>query len=72
MDRSSLDMILLDSNPPTILSVAFSKSLKLTDSPFRRAATIAASLQMFAISAPAKPGVRPANRPAMSSTSSCK
>ena len=40
-----------------ILSVAFSKSSNDTELPFLLAATIAASLHMLAISAPANPGV---------------
>mmetsp|Transcript_28504 Transcript_28504/g.67930 ORF Transcript_28504/g.67930 Transcript_28504/m.67930 type:complete len:225 (-) Transcript_28504:701-1375(-) len=66
---SSFDMILFDSSPPMIRSVALSKSSIVTDSAFRRAATMAASLQTLAMSAPAKPGVRPARRPAKSSGS---
>mmetsp|Transcript_11763 Transcript_11763/g.22583 ORF Transcript_11763/g.22583 Transcript_11763/m.22583 type:complete len:227 (-) Transcript_11763:238-918(-) len=60
-------IILCDSNPPMIRSVAFSKSSTETDSALRRAATIAASLHKLAMSAPAKPGVKPAKRPAISS-----
>mmetsp|Transcript_70814 Transcript_70814/g.195619 ORF Transcript_70814/g.195619 Transcript_70814/m.195619 type:complete len:229 (+) Transcript_70814:640-1326(+) len=43
--------------PPRTLSVARSKSCISIAGTFRRAAKMAASLQMFAISLPAKPGV---------------
>mmetsp|Transcript_22380 Transcript_22380/g.64204 ORF Transcript_22380/g.64204 Transcript_22380/m.64204 type:complete len:229 (-) Transcript_22380:1146-1832(-) len=61
--RSSLLIRLLCfSKPPNTRSVARSKSCISTLSAFRRAAKIAASLQMFAMSLPAKPGVRAAIR----------
>mmetsp|Transcript_96578 Transcript_96578/g.171706 ORF Transcript_96578/g.171706 Transcript_96578/m.171706 type:complete len:229 (+) Transcript_96578:882-1568(+) len=57
-------------SPPKTRSVARSKSVISTASADRRAAKMAASLQMFAMSAPAKPGVNAAIRRATSST--CK
>mmetsp|Transcript_27320 Transcript_27320/g.79639 ORF Transcript_27320/g.79639 Transcript_27320/m.79639 type:complete len:387 (-) Transcript_27320:542-1702(-) len=68
MRFSSGEMILPVSRPPMTRSVADSKSEMSIWLFFRRAATIAASLQMLAMSAPAKPGVSPARRPAKSAT----
>mmetsp|Transcript_15381 Transcript_15381/g.50314 ORF Transcript_15381/g.50314 Transcript_15381/m.50314 type:complete len:257 (-) Transcript_15381:592-1362(-) len=68
MRFSSSVMIFDDSKPPMTRSAAASKSEKSTFSLSRRAATMAASLQTFSISAPAKPGVKPAKRDAKSST----
>mmetsp|Transcript_84434 Transcript_84434/g.243736 ORF Transcript_84434/g.243736 Transcript_84434/m.243736 type:complete len:294 (+) Transcript_84434:945-1826(+) len=51
--------------PPITRSVACSKSCISTLPAFRRAAKMAASLQMFAMSLPTKPGVRAAMRLAM-------
>mmetsp|Transcript_2330 Transcript_2330/g.4947 ORF Transcript_2330/g.4947 Transcript_2330/m.4947 type:complete len:350 (-) Transcript_2330:452-1501(-) len=56
-------MIFLLSRPPMMRSVADSKSVMSTFFLSRRAATMAASLQMLAMSAPTKPGVRAARRP---------
>mmetsp|Transcript_73173 Transcript_73173/g.188751 ORF Transcript_73173/g.188751 Transcript_73173/m.188751 type:complete len:255 (-) Transcript_73173:1217-1981(-) len=68
---SLLMRLLCFSRPPRIRSVARSKSIISMAAALRRAAKIAASLQMFAMSAPAKPGVSAAMRLATSSTGTC-
>mmetsp|Transcript_47065 Transcript_47065/g.100465 ORF Transcript_47065/g.100465 Transcript_47065/m.100465 type:complete len:308 (+) Transcript_47065:991-1914(+) len=59
------------SSPPMTLSIAAWKSSISTTSFLWRAAMSAASLHTLAISAPEKPGVRPASVGASSSMSSC-
>mmetsp|Transcript_20365 Transcript_20365/g.30125 ORF Transcript_20365/g.30125 Transcript_20365/m.30125 type:complete len:254 (-) Transcript_20365:641-1402(-) len=66
---SSGVIIFLVSKPPMTLSVASSKHVKLIFFRFFLAATMAASLQMFSMSAPEKPGVKPAKRPLYSEIS---
>ena len=60
--RQSVHTLLRFSSPPMTRSTAASKSIMPMASLSDRAAIRAASLQMFAISAPAKPGVRAARR----------
>ena len=59
---SSVVILFFFSRPPTTRSMAFMKSSRETNSFSARAAIRAASLQMLAISAPEKPGVRRASR----------
>mmetsp|Transcript_84833 Transcript_84833/g.274184 ORF Transcript_84833/g.274184 Transcript_84833/m.274184 type:complete len:235 (+) Transcript_84833:660-1364(+) len=69
--RSSLLIkLLVFGRPPITLSVARSKSSISTETAVRRAAKMAASLQMLAMSAPTKPGVSAAMRLATLSVSS--
>ena len=61
--RSSFEMILpFFSIPPMTRSIAASKSSIVTASAARRAPTMAASLQTFAMSAPLIPGESAASR----------
>ena len=59
---SALTTLFRFSNPAITRSAADSKSTSPTASLLDRAATSAASLTTFAMSAPAKPGVRAARR----------
>mmetsp|Transcript_17201 Transcript_17201/g.45566 ORF Transcript_17201/g.45566 Transcript_17201/m.45566 type:complete len:227 (-) Transcript_17201:871-1551(-) len=68
---SLLIKLLCFSRPPRTRSVARSKSFMSMELALRRAAKMAASLQMLAMSAPTKPGVSAAMRLATSSVFRC-